>query len=162
MSLTEATPTSNGDIAARSRAEPRDVSTYEALRLAVLDEIARSKVDGRDRDAVAAVVRAHVDSHQRSAEAGSGRRFSKPSEIVERLIRSICGAGPFEKYFTRPDLADEVNFKKDVITYFTRDGRQKEHPVCAQTPPQPIDLPQVELVHHRVVASGLLHIDGDQ
>jgi pilus assembly protein CpaF len=132
VSLTEAAPTSNGDVPARTRSEPRDVSTYEALRLSVLEEIAHTKIDGRDRDAVAAVVRAHVDSHQRNAEAGSGRRFSKPTDIVERLIRSICGAGPFEKYFTRPDLADEVNFKRGVISYITRDGAQEvdTEPTC--------------------------------
>jgi hypothetical protein len=101
------------------------VSTYEALRLEVLDEIARTKIDGRDRGAVAALVRAHVDQHQRTAESGSGRRFAKPDEVVERLIRSVVGAGPFEKFFVQPDLADEVSFKKDVITYFTRDGRAR-------------------------------------
>lgn len=112
----------NGD---RRAAHPgSSVSTYEALRLEVLDEIASTKVDGGDRRAVEALVRAHVDRHQRTAESGSGLRFSNPDDIVDRLVRSLVGAGPFEKFFTQPDLADEVNFKKDVITYFTRDGRQ--------------------------------------
>ena len=100
------------------------VSTYEALRLEVLDEVAQAKVDSRDRAVVTSLVRAHVERHQRTAESGSGLRFSNPDDIVERLVRSLVGAGPFEKLFVQPDLADEVSFKKDVITYFTRDGRQ--------------------------------------
>lgn len=106
------------------RAPARDLSQYEVLRLAILDEAAHAKLDGRDHESVRAVVRAHVDRHQRSAESGSTLRFSNPDEIVERLVRSLAGAGPFEKFFTQPDLADEVSFKGDVITYFTRDGRQ--------------------------------------
>lgn len=100
------------------------VSTYEALRLAMLEEIAQSKIDGRDRHAVEALVRAHVDRYQRTAESGTGRRFANPNDIVDRLVRSVVGAGPFEKFFVQPDLADEVSFKGDVITFFTRDGRQ--------------------------------------
>jgi pilus assembly protein CpaF len=73
---------------------------------------------------VTAFVRDHVERHQRTAEGGSALRFSKPDDIIERLVRSLVGAGPFEKFFMQPDLADEVSFKRDVITYFTRDGRQ--------------------------------------
>ena len=78
------------------------VSTYEALRLAVLEEIAQSNIDGRDRGAVTTLVRAHVERHQRSAETGSGRRFANPDDVVERLVRSVVGAGPFEKFFVQP------------------------------------------------------------
>ena len=112
----------NGD--RRPARDGATVSTYEALRLEVLDEVAGSEVDGRDRAAVESLVRSHVDRHQRTAESGSGLRFSNPDDIVQRLVRSLVGAGPFEKFFVQPDLADEVSFKKDVITYFTRDGRQ--------------------------------------
>lgn len=100
------------------------VSSYESLRLAVLDELAQQHVDGRDRSAVVELVRSHVERHQRSAESGDGMRFAEPAQIVDRLVRSLIGAGPFEKFFLQPDLADEVSFKRDVITYFTRDGRQ--------------------------------------
>ena len=122
----------NGHAPVSAPTESREVSTYEALRLGVLDDIAQAKVDGRDRTAVAAIVRARVEAHQRVAESGSGRRFAKPDEIVERLIRSVCGAGPFEKYFTRPDFADEVNFKGGVISFITRDGAQQvdTEPTC--------------------------------
>lgn len=105
-------------------AESTSGSTYESLRLAVLDEIAQSKIDGRDRDAVSTLVAAHVERYQRAAEAGAGRRFNNPGEISARLVRSILGAGPFQKFFDNPELADEVGFKKNVITYVTRDGRQ--------------------------------------
>lgn len=106
------------------RAAQPGVSTYELMRLAVLDEVAQSKIDSRDRTAVSTLVRAHVERYQRTAESGTGLRFSNPADIAERLVRSLVGAGPFEKFFVEPDLADEVSFKKDVITYFTRDGRQ--------------------------------------
>jgi pilus assembly protein CpaF len=115
-------PTARGDQGAR-----RDVngtSTYEALRLAVLEELAQTKIDHHDRSVVTAFVRDHVERHQRTAEGGSALRFSKPDDIIDRLVRSLVGAGPFEKFFVQPDLADEVSFKRDVITYFTRDGRQ--------------------------------------
>jgi pilus assembly protein CpaF len=115
-------PSTNGD--RPTRRDVGGVSTYEALRLEVLDEVAQAKIDSRDRAAVTTVVREHVDRHQRTAESGNGLRFSNPDDIVERLVRSLVGAGPFEKFFVQPDLADEVSFKKDVITYFTRDGRQ--------------------------------------
>jgi pilus assembly protein CpaF len=132
MSVAEEAAARNGDAPWRATAELRDVSTYEALRLSVLDEIASTKVDGRDRAAVRGVVRAHVESHQREAESGSGRRFAKPDEIVERLVRSVCGAGPFEKYFTHPDRADEVFFKAGVISSNSRDGAQEvdTEPTC--------------------------------
>ncbi len=108
------------------------VSTYELLRLSALEEVAQSKVDSRDPVAVTALVRAHVDRHQRTAESGSGLRFANPEDIAERLVRSLIGAGPFEKFFLAPDMADEVSFKRDVITYFTRDGRQMvdREPTC--------------------------------
>ncbi|MDW3212635.1 MAG: ATPase, T2SS/T4P/T4SS family [Ilumatobacteraceae bacterium] len=95
---------------------------YESVRSAVLDEIARSKVDGRDRSAVAGVARAHVDDYQRNAEAGVGRRFARPDVIVDRLVRSVCGAGPFEKFFPPSELAVEVLFKGGVISYVTPAG----------------------------------------
>ena len=119
-------------VATNGHAELRDVSTYEALRLAVLDQIARDKVDGRDHDAVVAVVRAHVDSHQRTAESGSGRRFAKPDEIAARVTRSIVGAGPFQKFLDHPDRATEVTFKGDTLGYITPDGVQvvDTEPTC--------------------------------
>jgi pilus assembly protein CpaF len=116
----------------RRASHPDTVSTYEALRLGVLDDIAQSKIDGRDCDAVKALAQVHVERHQRSAESGSGRRFANPDDVTARLVRSVVGAGPFEKFFLQPDLADEVSFKGDVITYFTRDGRQviDRDPTC--------------------------------
>ena len=92
----------------------------------------QSKIDSRDRDAVAALVRAHVERHQRTAESGEWSAVLEPGRHRERLVRSFVGAGPFEKFFVQPDLADEVSFKKDVITYFTRDGRQvvDREPTC--------------------------------
>src|SRR5262245_22531638 len=98
----------NGRPPGAARADRREVSTYEALRLEVLDDIAATKVDGRDLDAVAAVVRVHVDRYQRIADSGTGRRFAKPDEIAARLIRSIVGAGPFQKFIDQPDRATEV------------------------------------------------------
>ena len=115
-------PTARGDQGARR--DVNGMSTYEALRLAVLEELAQTKIDHHDRSVVTAFVRDHVERHQRTAEGGSALRFSKPDDIIERLVRSLVGAGPFEKFFVQPDLADEVSFKRDVITYFTRDGRQ--------------------------------------
>src|SRR4029077_10218657 len=121
MTLTEIVPSTNGH---SSQGGATAGSTYETLRLAVLDEIAQSSIDSRDRHAVEDLVRAHLDRYQRSAESGGARRFSNPTEVTGRLVRSVAGAGPFEKFFVTPDLADEVSFKRDVITYFTREGRQ--------------------------------------
>ena len=121
MTLTETVPSTNGHL---SQGGATAGSTYETLRLAVLDEIAQSSIDSRDRLAVEDLVRAHLDRYQRSAESGGARRFSNPTEVTGRLVRSVAGAGPFEKFFVTPDLADEVSFKRDVITYFTREGRQ--------------------------------------
>ncbi len=121
MSSVVVHPSARGDLSGR---DATGTSTYEALRLAVLEEVAQTHLDHHDRTVVAAFVRDHVDRHQRTAEGGSALRFSKPDDIVERLVRSLVGAGPFEKFFVQPDLADEVSFKRDVITYFTRDGRQ--------------------------------------
>src|SRR5262245_1583874 len=118
MTASVATAAEPHDTHARPLVEAGGVSTYEALRLEVLDDIARTKIDGRDREAVAELVRARVERHQRSAESTSGRRFAKPGEIAERLIRSVVGAGPFEKFFMHPDVADEVSFKGGTITYF--------------------------------------------
>lgn len=99
-------------------------STYESLRLAVLDELAQTQLDGRDVAAVERLVRSHVERYQQRAEAGECRRLANPSDVIARLVRSLIGAGPFEKFFTDPDLADEVSFKGSTITFFTRDGRQ--------------------------------------
>ena len=132
MTASVATASELLDTHVRPSVEASGVSTYEALRLEVLDDIARTKLDGRDREAVAELVRARVERHQRLAESTSGRRFAKPGEIAERLIRSVGGAGPFEKFFLQPDLADEVSFKGGTITYFTRDGCQvvDSEPTC--------------------------------
>lgn len=109
-----------------------NTNAYESVRLAVLDEIARTKVDGRDRDAVAAVARAHVDAFQRNAETGVGHRFARPEVVVERLVRSVCGAGPFEKFFPPSELAVEVLFKGGVISFVTPAGelRVDTEPTC--------------------------------
>ncbi len=101
------------------------VSTYEQLRLALLDEISQSNVDGRNRDAVTAAVRAHVERHQRRADTGAARRLASPDAVVERLVRSIVGAGPFEPFFDGSIPAYEVMFQGDTISYFTADGRQR-------------------------------------
>jgi pilus assembly protein CpaF len=116
-------PVNTQTLAARPR-PVSGVSTYESLRLDVLDELARRQVDSRDCDVVRALVRDHVDGYQRRAESGGARRLADPDEVVERLMRSLVGAGPFEKYFTNPQAADEVSFKGDTITSFTPDGRQ--------------------------------------
>ena len=63
----------------------------------------------------------------------SGRRFANPDDVGERLVRSVVGAGPFEKFFVQPGPRRRGQLQgKDVITYFTREGRQvvDTEPTC--------------------------------
>lgn len=108
------------------------VSTYERLRLEVLDALAKEQVDGRNILAVTGVVRARVHAYQQRAEGGVVAGLANPAETVERLVRSLTGAGPLQKFFDDPSLADEVIVKGGTITFWTRDGRQEvdREPTC--------------------------------
>jgi pilus assembly protein CpaF len=100
------------------------VSTYEKLRLQALAEIARGQIDARNVEAVETLIRSVVDGYERRAGTGATRPLADPDAVVERLRRSLLGAGPFEKFLLNPELADQVNFKQDTISYTTPDGRQ--------------------------------------
>ena len=108
------------------------VSTYERLRLEILDALAQDQIDGRDAKAVAALVRARVAAYQGRADNGMGAGLANPAETAERLIRTLTGAGPLQKFFDDPSLADEVIVKGGTITFWTRDGRQEvdREPTC--------------------------------
>jgi hypothetical protein len=121
-------------------------STYERLRLAALDVLAADQVDGRDPNAVEAVVDARVAAYQDEAVRGLAAPLTNPTEVKQRLLRSLTGAGPLQKFFDQPDTADEVMVKGGTVTYWTRDGRQRvdHEPTCeaelttiAQLPPSP-------------------------
>ncbi|MEZ5218189.1 MAG: ATPase, T2SS/T4P/T4SS family [Ilumatobacteraceae bacterium] len=109
-----------------------NVSTYERLRLEVLDALAKEQVDGRNAQAVTGVVRARVHAYQQRAENGAVAGLANPADTVDRLVRSLTGAGPLQKFFDDPSLADEVIVKGGTITFWTRDGRQEvdREPTC--------------------------------
>ena len=115
---------------ARDTAPP--LTTYEQLRLAALSEITNRNVDSRDVRAVEQVVRSLVTEYQRRSDLGQSRRLADPAAVVQRLMRSITKAGPFQKYVDDPTMSTDVMFYGDQITFTGPDGRQHvdEEPTC--------------------------------
>ena len=108
------------------------VSTYERLRLAALDAIAAGQIDARNVDAVEVLIAGLVGDYQARSDQGLSRPLANATETIDRLVRSLTGAGPLQKFFENPELADEVTMKGDTITFTSRDGRQvvDHEPTC--------------------------------
>ena len=100
-------------------------STYEALRLEVLEAIRAGKVDASDVGIVEELVRNRVDAYQQRAERGLQPPLASPTGTVTRLMRSLVDAGALTVFFENPSLAGEVTVKDDTITVTTTDGRQE-------------------------------------
>ena len=104
------------------------VSSYEWIRLAVLEQIETEQLDAGDRAVVERVVRAQVEAFEQSAvrghaNTGQHRALRDPPGTVGQLMRSLTEAGPLTKYFTGQRPATEVIIKADTVTVFTPQGR---------------------------------------
>jgi pilus assembly protein CpaF len=98
------------------------VSTYESLRLRVLELLDDRKVDASD---LARVVDECVDAYQRAATGGLSSRLVSPADTKRRLMRSLTEAGPLTPFFEDTELAGEIGVRDDTITATTTDGRQE-------------------------------------
>ena len=102
-----------------------NVSTFETLRLEVLDTLRDSTLDASDHAQVEEVVRARVEAYQERASRGLQPRLASPSQTVERLMLSLIAAGPLTRFFDDPSLAGEIGVRDGTITATTTAGRQE-------------------------------------
>jgi pilus assembly protein CpaF len=104
------------------------VNSFEALRRLVRERLAETSLDREaDRDAIRDLIREIVDNYQRDASAGvGGRQLRDPTNMVERLDRSVLGWGPLEQFITvigGESAPVEVEIRGPDVTWLDHRGR---------------------------------------
>ncbi|MEZ5377396.1 MAG: ATPase, T2SS/T4P/T4SS family [Acidimicrobiales bacterium] len=106
----------------------RTGSTYERLRRATLDQMARRGLDVADSAAVLGLIRGVVADYEASASAGSvGRPLGDPSAMVDRLARSVFEFGPLTPFLDGSLRYEELIIHGEEVSYVDDAGRLIAH-----------------------------------
>ncbi len=98
-------------------------TAYDEIRVRAIDLVESQKVDpARDRDQTRSLVSRAVEDYQALASLGSGRSLGRPSEMVDRVLRSIADFGPLTDLFARDDI-EEIFIEGPRVTYLDSGGR---------------------------------------
>lgn len=96
---------------------------YEEIRRRAVALVEEKGLDvTADRVGVRAVVGGAVEDYQRRAHLGRSRALADPSQMVERVLRSVADYGPLTDLLARPDL-EEVFIEGSRVTYIDSSGR---------------------------------------
>ncbi|CAN5282534.1 N/A [soil metagenome] len=96
---------------------------YEEIRQRALDLVETTRIDPvKDREAARAVVSTSVDEYQRRAHLGEGRALHNPSEMVDRVMRSVSELGPLTDLLARRDI-EEIFIEGGRVSYLDASGR---------------------------------------
>lgn len=96
---------------------------YEEIRRRALELVETRRIDPvGDRDSALAAVRGAVDEYQTRAHLGQGRALHNPSDMVERVLRSVSEFGPLTDLLSRTDV-EEVFIEGGRASYLDNVGR---------------------------------------
>lgn len=99
------------------------VDAYDAIRREVHVRIDRRRLQPDvDLDAVRTEVGATVDEYQRAALLGEHLPLADPSELADRVLRSITDLGPLTDLLARRDV-EEIFIEGPRISYLDGSGR---------------------------------------
>lgn len=96
---------------------------YDSIRARVLELVEEERLDpALDRARAREVVARAVDEYQRRAHLGEGRAVHSPSDMIERLVRSLVDFGPLTGLFGRDDV-EEIFIEGSRVSYLDAGGR---------------------------------------
>lgn len=96
---------------------------YEEIRRRALELVETRRIDPvGDRDAARDVVRGAVEEYQRKAHLGQGRALHNPSDMVDRVLRSVSELGPLTDLLRRTDV-EEIFIEGGRVSYLDNLGR---------------------------------------
>jgi pilus assembly protein CpaF len=99
------------------------VDAYDAIRREVHVRIDRRRLrPDVDLEAVRSEVGATVDEYQRAAMLGEHLALSDPSELADRVLRSITDLGPLTDLLARRDV-EEIFIEGPRVSYLDGSGR---------------------------------------
>ncbi|HEY3669776.1 MAG TPA: ATPase, T2SS/T4P/T4SS family [Acidimicrobiia bacterium] len=99
------------------------VDAYDVIRREVHVRIDRRRLrPDVDLEAVRTEVGATVDDYQRAAMLGEHLALSDPSELADRVLRSITDLGPLTDLFARRDV-EEIFIEGPRVSYLDGSGR---------------------------------------
>ena len=99
------------------------VDAYDAIRREVHVRIDRRRLrPDADLDAVRSEVGATVDEYQRAAMLGEHLPLAEPSELADRVLRSITELGPLTDLLARRDV-EEIFIEGPRVSYLDGSGR---------------------------------------
>ena len=99
------------------------IDAYDAIRREVHVRIDRRRLrPDVDLEAVRGEVGATVDEYQRAAMLGEHLPLSDPSELADRVLRSITDLGPLTELLARRDV-EEIFIEGPRVSYLDGSGR---------------------------------------
>src|SRR3954470_22651160 len=99
------------------------VDAYDAIRREVHVRIDRRRLRPEvDLDAVRGEVGATVDEYQRAAMLGAHLPLADPSDLADRVLRSITDLGPLTDLLARRDV-EEIFIEGPRVSYLDGSGR---------------------------------------
>ncbi|MCU1456494.1 MAG: Type secretion system hydrolase TadA/VirB11/CpaF, TadA subfamily [Actinomycetia bacterium] len=99
------------------------VDAYDAIRRDVLGRIERRRLRAEgDLDEVRVEVQRAVDEYQRRAHLGDEVPLSDPTQMIERVLRSVTDFGPLTELLARRDV-EEIFIEGPRVSYLDSFGR---------------------------------------
>jgi pilus assembly protein CpaF len=100
-----------------------ETAAYDHIRRDVLARIEHDHLDpGQDLDRMRTEVLGAVENYQRQAHLGDRTSLADPTDMTERVLRSITEFGPLTDLLTRTDV-EEVFIEGARVSYIDSSGR---------------------------------------
>ncbi len=98
------------------------MNAYDEIRQAAVRLIEERKLDpGKAKDETRALAVEVVEDYQRRAHLGTLRALRDPTEMVNRVLRSILEFGPLTDLFNRPDI-EEIFIEGSRVSFIDGTG----------------------------------------
>ncbi|MDH4116675.1 MAG: ATPase, T2SS/T4P/T4SS family, partial [Acidimicrobiia bacterium] len=96
---------------------------YGEIRRRALELVEEAHINtDADRDVVRSLVSRAVEEYQRRSNLGESRALRYPTDMVERVVRSLADYGPLTELLARTDV-EEIFIEGSRVTYIDSSGR---------------------------------------
>ncbi|MDH5294476.1 MAG: hypothetical protein OEW91_12400, partial [Acidimicrobiia bacterium] len=96
---------------------------YGEIRRRALELVEEAHINtDADRDVVRSLVSRAVEEYQRRSNLGESRALGYPTDMVERVVRSLADYGPLTELLARTDV-EEIFIEGSRVTYIDSSGR---------------------------------------